>query len=143
MGRAMNDDEAPEQSYEDKQREIDEQAKRDKGDGKGVKGCLEGIVWLASPVVLYFGLVWLVGLWPNPAVAWYFYFFGGLLSVVMMFFISIMGETMIEDMVKFVIIALAALGISQFLEAPGQAVVVGMAAGAGLPLLYRIWPGVG
>ena len=59
-----------------------------------------------------------------------------------MFFLSLMGKTMSEDIVKFAVITLAAFGVSQLLEAPGQAVVVGLMAGALLPLLFRIWPGV-
>ncbi len=139
----MGDDGTPEQGHEDKPRKIYEPAERGEQNGIDVLGCLQGIAWLASPVLLYFGLVWLFGLWPNPAVAWYPYLFGGLLSVFMMLLLAIMGESMIEDIVKFVFIALAAWGMSQFFEAPGQAVVMGLVAGAALPLLYRIWPGVG
>ena len=138
----MSDDETSEQSLENKRREIEEQAERNKKDSMDVLGCLQGIAWLASPVVLYFGLAWLWGLWPNEAVAWYYYFAGGLLSVFMMFFLALIGETMIEDIVKFVLIALAAWGLSQFFGAPGQAVLMGLVAGATLPLVYRIWPGV-
>ena len=74
----MGDDGTPEQGHEDKPREIYEPAERGEQNGMEVLGCLQGIVWLASPVLLYFGLVWLFGLWPNPAVAWYFYLFAKL-----------------------------------------------------------------
>ena len=105
-------------------------------------GCFLGIAWIASPAALYFGLLWVLGLWPNALVAWYIYAFGGLLSIAAMFMLSMMGETMIEDIIKLVLITLGALGLSLVLEAPGHVVEVGLVAGAAIPVLYRIWPGV-
>ena len=101
----------------------------------GVLGVLFAIVF---PIVLYLGLLTLLGMRPHPDITWIHYAAGALLTLFTSAVISLVGESLIEDMVKFAFFGGVALAIWGGKATPSAAIVLGIAVGSLMPLLARL-----
>ena len=102
-------------------------------------GCLAGLVTLTIPVLLYLGVVGLLGIREHPSVGTGHLVAGSILAVVVGVVIDFVGESFIEDVVKFVIIGGGFTLVARTLEPPAAALVMGMAVGSFMPIFVRYW----
>ena len=101
-------------------------------------GCLGAIAGMFALGGYYLAVCWVFDLLPHAEVETVLYAFGAGLTVVMTLLTAIIGESEIEDGVKFAFAVLAAWFIGDALEPGGQAVVVGAPVGASVSILIRI-----
>lgn len=99
----------------------------------GLRDVLQGIVFFAAAPGLYALAVWLIG----ADVAWGWHTGGVAMAIVLAAVTSIMGESVIEDVVKFVMIAICASLTIFWLPAEVQVFLIGAACGSACPLLFR------
>ncbi len=92
---------------------------------------------LAVPVAVYLLIAWPMGYLSAPSVTWPFMAGGMVLSVVMAAAIMIMGESIIEDMIKFAMALGAAIAVSFLLDPNYGAIILGAPIGTGLPIVLR------
>lgn len=107
------------------------------GFGKFLRIGLAAVAGLLAPAGLYMGVVWSLGLMPHPELTAWHYGGGGALATVVAIAIAIMGESLIEDVVKFAFIAIGALAVWHSFG-PGVSVVyLGTVVGASMSLVVR------
>jgi hypothetical protein len=105
------------------------------GDGiKAVLGCLGS---LAAVVALYLGALALVGDFPSTEFGAGQYALGALAVLVSAGVISVVGESVIEDVVKFVVIGGGFFLIYRGQEGVIALMALGVTVGTALPLLMR------
>jgi hypothetical protein len=101
-------------------------------------GCLAAVAVLAALIGLYLAFVWVLGLLPHPELGVWHYAGGAALTIVVAAAVLIVGESVIEDVVKFVFIAIGAAAVWSIFG-PGVSVVYwGTAVGASSSLILRM-----
>lgn len=99
--------------------------------------CLGVILSLSVIVLLYLAAAWMVDLLPHDELDTGNYVAGAGLTVLVASVVSVMGESLIEDMVKFVFFAGTAAIIFSSYGAVIQSFIIAVPVGAGLPFLMR------
>lgn len=117
----------------------EQEAQPKAGRAKVVLGCLAGIVALAIPVMLYLWLLTALGLRNDPTLGTLYLVLGAAASIVVMGIISMVGESLIEDVVKFVLIGGAFAFIARGQPPNTAAVTLGITVGTFMPLLLRVY----
>ncbi len=110
-------------------------------DGGGFVSCLgrglAAVAGLLAPAGLYLAVVWSLGLMPHPELSAWHYGGGAVLATVVAIAVAIMGESVIEDVVKFAFIAIGGLAVWHSFG-PGVSVVyLGTVVGASMSLVVR------
>ncbi len=106
-----------------------------------VLGCLGGLLFLLVPVGLYLATAWMFGFLPHPALGPWYYAGGAVLALVVTLAVTIMGESLIEDAVKFTMFAVSFLALWSLTGPEITAVALGAPIGAAMPLIMRLLPG--
>ena len=115
----------------------DVQQEKARGGGLRAVDVMELVVYFAAAPGLYGLAIWLAGYWPGVDVGWGWHIGGAFLASIVSIFLSFMGESFIEDVVKFAML-LVYVGIAfAWLSAPFQALAIAAACGSGCPLLFR------
>lgn len=104
-----------------------------------VGAVIGGVLVLAAPIAFYLAVAWVFGLLPNAGITWGFLAGGAALALVTAVIVSIMGESLIEDVVKFVLIGVPVLALWNMLEPHLWAIALGAPCGAFLPLISRMF----
>ena len=99
---------------------------------------MAGLAWVLAPVAIHLSLCWALGLMSGESVTSGGLIGGSALAVVVMITTSMMGESVIEDIVKLGLFALATGALWSGFEPSARAVILGMPSGAVMPLLFRL-----
>jgi hypothetical protein len=102
-------------------------------------GCLGGLVTFAVPVLLYLLVLDLMGIRDHPSVGTLHLVGGSVLALVVGMIISLVGESLIEDVVKFVLIGGGFAFVARGMEPANAALVMGVVVGTFLPIFVRYW----
>ena len=102
-----------------------------------------GLLLLIVAAPLYLAAAWLFGLWPHDAVGTIYYAGGAILAMVTAAAVMVMGESVIEDGVKFALFAALTGGLWSFADPAVLAIALGAPVGASLSLIARMLPGSG
>ena len=109
-----------------------------------LRAIADSIAFFALPGAVYIGACWLFGVLSHPEARWLHLSFGfGVTLVVMVLFI-LMGESLIEDVVKL-IFAAPVFAVVWYIDVPPEkaaiiwAVALGVPSGAIMPLVFRAW----
>lgn len=95
------------------------------------------ILSLLVIVLFYLAVAWMVGLLPHAELGTGNYVAAASLTVFVAVVVSIMGESLIEDIVKFVLFASTAIIVFSSFGPVIQSLVIAVPVGAGLPFLIR------
>jgi hypothetical protein len=96
-----------------------------------------GLACLASIPAAYFLVAWLIGYLDDTTVTWGYLVGGLVLTWITLLVVMVMGESVIEDMVKFVMFLVGAIAIASTYDPIIGAIAIGAPIGAGLPLILR------
>lgn len=100
--------------------------------------CFGIILSLSVMTLTYLAAAWMVGLLPHDELGTGNYVAAAGLTVFVAILTSVMGESLIEDMVKFVFFAGAAAILFSNYGPVIQALIIAVPVGAGLPFLIRL-----
>jgi hypothetical protein len=101
----------------------------------GYLGCIPAI---AAIVGLHLLAVWTFGLWGHPATGWQHLAIGAVLTALVIGVFVLVGESLIEDVVKFVMVAVLTWVTWRSTGPVGRTIVVGMPLGAALVVLMKL-----
>lgn len=97
-------------------------------------------VFFGGLTAVYMGGAWLLGIYPHPDLGVWTYVSGVVATFLISGVISLVGESLIEDIVKFVLIGGTGIGIliEGTLSPTLLALVLALPLGTGLPLVMRV-----
>jgi len=96
-----------------------------------IMGCI-------SPILFYLGLCWLFGVTESDTVSLFTYFGGIVVVFATAVIFLIIGESLIEDWVKLIAVALLVWLGRDYLSASQLAVAIGLPVGAAIRLMVRL-----
>lgn len=105
-----------------------------------IRGSLGCLVLILLPGLAYFGAAHSLGFWNDPNIGRGILIAGICGSYVLFSVVMVMGESVIEDLVKFTLFGLACAVTWNKCEPHIQALLLAIPLGSGLPLLVRLVP---
>ncbi len=102
----------------------------------GAGGLIVAFVYVLAPGLAYYGAAQWIGIWGAIDMGG---LVGGMTATYTMFAITmVMGESLIEDLVKFVVFSVACWASWSLFGPLVQAILMGVPVGAALPLMMRL-----
>ncbi len=114
------------------------------GSGKPSRFSIQGFfgctVLILLPGLAYFGAAYGLGFWNDPNIGRGILIAGICAAYLLFSVVLVMGESVIEDLVKFTFFSLACAVSWNKCEPPMQALLLAVPLGAGLPVMVRLIP---
>ena len=127
---------------DERSRAVTEPSETGVGDGDGtlgscLQGCLALVVILLALIGFYMFAVWALGLFPHPELMARHHVAGGAATILVAATVEVMGESLIEDVIKFAIFTIGTPAVWHA-SGPGLSVIyLGVVVGVSVPLVLR------